>query len=395
MKMLIPLILSLLLLIGCGSDTEDGDAAKYSTPDSGTDDNGNRDANTTTSIDAGADTNSYTRPDANADTSFAVDADDASDICESATVQASVDPVNLIFAFDVSGSMGQEDYPWHDRELKWEPVVAAISAFLSDPLSEGIWASMTFFPSENEDDKCEDETYVEPDIPLTALPSEVFEETIEAIGEQEWRGRTPTLHVLNGVLRFIEESREENDGKYAVVLVTDGYPSGCADNEIATVVDVAEEAAEDGVLTYVIGVNNPPIEGAPDTVSSLEDIAIGGGTNDAFIIDTGDPEMTTQDFTSAIQEIRSSSLSCTIQIPPPPGDEVFDKQKVRITVEYEDEQLELAYDSTCNDSNSWRYDDVDDPTEIVLCDETCEKIQDAFDPTIRVEFTCENVIIII
>jgi hypothetical protein len=29
--------------------------------------------------------------------------------------------VHLAFAFDVSGSMGQGDEPWHDRTLKWDP----------------------------------------------------------------------------------------------------------------------------------------------------------------------------------------------------------------------------------------------------------------------------------
>ena len=46
--------------------------------------------------------------------------------CASAHAEAELLPVYLAFAFDVSGSMGKGDKPWHDRTLKWDPVVAAI-----------------------------------------------------------------------------------------------------------------------------------------------------------------------------------------------------------------------------------------------------------------------------
>ena len=56
-------------------------------------------------------------------------------------------------------------------------------------------------------------------------------------------------------------------GNMILLLVNDRISQGCNDNEIASVVAVAEEGAAEGVLTFVIGVNDPPLPDAPNTVS--------------------------------------------------------------------------------------------------------------------------------
>jgi hypothetical protein len=96
--------------------------------------------------------------------------------CEAtATGEARLEPVRLAFAFDVSGSMGKLDYPYHDPTLKWEPVVAATKAFFTDPASTGISASLTFFPIDaDESERCDANSYDTPDVPMTALPSTAF-----------------------------------------------------------------------------------------------------------------------------------------------------------------------------------------------------------------------------
>ena len=77
---------------------------------------------------------------------------------------------------------------------------------------------------------------------------------------------------MAGTVGFVLAEREAHPGRYAIVLVTDGYPQGCddADDEIAAVVAEVEAALEEGITTYVIGVANPPIDGAPDTVTDLQ-----------------------------------------------------------------------------------------------------------------------------
>ncbi|WP_437803185.1 vWA domain-containing protein [Sorangium sp. So ce693] len=320
--------------------------------------------------------------------------------CATQSASADLQPVYLAFAFDVSGSMGMGDEPWYDRDLKWEPVVAATKQFFNDPLSEGINASLRFFPSEDEDrdEKCSAETYETPEVPMTALPSARFAEAIDAVTPApgaDWRGGTPTLFVMQGTISFVEAQRRATPGRYAIVLVTDGYPAGCGDraNRIQPVADAAAGALGDGVPTYVIGVDNPPVEGAPHDLDNLHDIADAGGTGQAYLIDTGNPGATSAAFKAAIDAIRGASVSCTVEIPPAPDGRTFDAQRVRVTYQSGGgNPTALSYDQECASENAWRYDSAANPSQIVLCDSTCATIQADPEAALGVDFTCEDVI---
>jgi hypothetical protein len=314
------------------------------------------------------------------------------DACETVSTGATLQPVYLVFAFDVSGSMGKGDYDWHDRTLKWDPVVAATKAFFEDPASMGFEASLTVFPDgDGDDERCEDATYAMPDVAMTALPSPTFGVTLDAIGAEEWRGGTPTLHVVRGTLGQIEQARTANPGHYALVLVTDGYPQGCDDNEIASVVTEVQAAAAT-TPTYVIGVANPPIDGAPDTVTDLAAIAMAGGTTDAFIIDTGNPTDTVSRFRAVVEQIRDQALSCSITIPAPPGGREFDKNRVEVTYTSGATTTPLVYDPTCAAPSAWHYDDPANPTSIELCEATCTTVQADAMAGLGVNFACQDVI---
>lgn len=313
--------------------------------------------------------------------------------CEAiAAGEAHLQPVRLAFAFDVSGSMGKLDYPWHDPTLKWEPVVAATKAFFTDPASAGISASLTFFPIDaDQSERCDPANYDDPDVPMTPLPSDAFGAAIDAItptSTDEWRGGTPTLAVIQGTLTFIEPlAANDSNARYAIVLVSDGYPQGCDDNSIQSVVDVVV-AVSDSIPTYVIGVENPP--GGPDTVSNLNDIAVAGGTDHAFMIQTGDPEQTKDDFGAAVHTVRTASVSCDFSIPPPPDGYTFDPQKANVTYTSGTSSSALAYDDQCTSLDAWRYDDPTAPTRMVLCDSTCATVQSDPDAVLHVEFGCER-----
>ncbi|HEY8944961.1 MAG TPA: vWA domain-containing protein [Polyangiaceae bacterium] len=311
--------------------------------------------------------------------------------CASENARAKVEPVYLAFAFDVSGSMGEGDYPWHDRTLKWDPVVAATKAFFQDAPSQGLHASMTFFPAAEH--KCEDATYRTPNVPMTPLPSTEFGRVLDERGSQTWRGGTPTAQVLRGVIDFVQEHRLTTPGRYAIVLVTDGHPQDCEDNQIEDVVSEARAIAAD-IPTYVVGVKNPPIDDAPDTVSSLTDIALAGGTERAYIIDTGNPAQTTADFRATIDAIRGAAVSCDVAIPTPPDGRVFDKEKVAVTYRSGGASNALTYDPACTGAASWQYDDSSNPTQIRLCPATCGTLQNDASAELFVEFTCETRIVI-
>jgi len=320
------------------------------------------------------------------------DEDTASDeICQDLGEVAKLDEVYMAFAFDVSGSMGKGDKCYHDKELKWDPVTQAASAFLEETASTGLWASMTFFPAM--DIKCEDLTYYIPDVPFTRLPSTAFRDAFEyIIATEGFRGRTPTLHVLNGVLYYVRQTREESPGKYVIVLVTDGMPEHCSDNSVSSVVEVVAAAAAEDLPTYVIGINNPPC--GPETLDDLNEIAVGGGTEKAFLIDTGDPEKTANDFNEVVESIREFAVACTIIIPEMPPGKTFDRRKVQVVSKLGTTVTELVYDGDCQGPNTWRYDNPDQPKKIVLCEETCDTVKADPATTLEIVFLCAPVIII-
>jgi len=309
--------------------------------------------------------------------------------CAATHAQATLRPVRLAFLLDVSGSMGKLDHPWHDPALKWEPVVAGTEAFFGAPAAAGIEATLTFFPAE--DDRCDTESYLTPDVPLTALPSPLFAEAIAAVtpaSEDEWRGGTPTLAALGGVISALRPTAEaEPDVAHAIVLVTDGHPQDCDDDSIESVA-AAAAAVADLLPTFVIGVKNPPLEDAPDTVSDLGAIAVAGGTGAAFLIDTGDPAATTSELLAVIDGIRGAALACDLTLPPPPAGQTLDPRRVRVTYTSGTTALELGYDATCADANGWHYDDPAAPTTIHLCEGACATVQQDPAASLDVEFAC-------
>jgi hypothetical protein len=319
--------------------------------------------------------------------------------CQAVTAGAMVQPVFLVFAFDVSGSMGKGDAEWHDQSLKWDPIVAATKSFFSDATSQGLSASLKFFPVAGGDDlSCSAVTYATPDVPMTPLPSAAFAAALDANTpqtEDDWIGGTPTAFAIRGTQEYIAAQRAAAPGRYVTVLVTDGYPQGCGGDadEIATVAEDVASALSNGVETYVIGVANPPVNDAPDVVTNLQQIAVAGGTERAFLIDTGSPTATSAAFLDAIDEIRGAAISCSIEIPQAPDGRAFDKQRVRVTYTTgAASQSELVYDAGCSQPNSWRYDDPLAPRQLILCDASCETVRGDIAASLGIEFACEQVI---
>jgi len=317
-----------------------------------------------------------------------------SSACASVSSAVELEPVHLAFAFDVSGSMGKGDKPWHDKKLKWEPVVSATRTFFEAPSSSGLTASLTFFPGENSRRICTASEYNAPDVAMTALPSKLFGQQIDAIAPKtaaEWRSGTPTLAVMRGSRSFVNDYRKAHEGRYAVVLVTDGYPQLCgADvDNVDVVVAEAQAALGESLQTFVVGVANPKVADAPDTVSDLHRIAAAGGTEQAFLIDTGDPAATASTFTKAIEQIRKAAISCSLTIPSQDAGE-FDAHNVLVHYRTGSDVRELKYDKSCTTESAWHYDNVEKPTQIVLCDSTCSEVRANPAAALEVEFACEQ-----
>ncbi|WP_437978412.1 vWA domain-containing protein [Sorangium sp. So ce295] len=327
----------------------------------------------------------------------------AGEACATQSSQAGFQQVYLAFAFDVSASMTASDVEWRRKDLKWDPVAIATKQFFVDPSSAGFQASLTFFPgAQAARQACQADIYLTPHVPMTPLPSPAFGMAIDAIepeisSSRTWRTTTPTVFAVEGTLAFIEAQRQQNPGKYAIVLVTDGYPQLCggAADTLEAVVTQVNAARAANIPTFVIGVDSPQGEAdAPPSLTNLHQIAEAGGTGEASMLNTGNPDETIAAFKTAIEKIRGAAVSCTIPIPPPPDGRSFDKQKVNVTYTSATSNMPttLTYDQACAAAGTWRYDDPANPTAIVLCDDTCAVVQADVEVSLGVDFTCEDVI---
>ncbi len=329
--------------------------------------------------------------------------------CASSSTATSLVGLVLAFTFDVSGSMGSHSQPYFAREYKWDPVVAATKAFFADTTSAGVSATLTFFPNDlapltgggggNRLDACNAADYDQPDVGLTPLPSDAFASAIDAItppGDGDWRQGTPTGPALEGTIATIEQMRATDpNAKYVIVLVTDGEPAECSNeqNNINFVSGVAASVADE-IPTYVIGVGNPMVDGADNPpqggIDNLHQIAQAGGTDQAFLIDTNDPVQTAADFQAVIDSIRDNSFSCALEIPQPPAGQEFDSTKVNVNYTNAMGMTPLTYDPSCSEEFGWYYDDEENPSVIQMCDSVCTAIQnDATEQgQLNVEFGC-------
>lgn len=279
--------------------------------------------------------------------------------CATTTAAAEASPVYLVFMFDKSGSMAASGSP------KWTSAKAASKAFFESADSKGVHASLAFFPDQ-ESYSCDASAYRTPSVAMTSLPSAALGTSLDA---QTPSGGTPTRVALEGAIAYAQEvaASEAKNGKVAIVLVTDGLPdSSCEGSSVGAVKDLASTVAST-IPTYVIGVG--------DELTSLQEIAAGGGTKDAFLVDTISPQQIQQDFLAAINAIRQSALACDYAIPPPPAGQQLDRDQVNVVYKSGGGADAFAYNPSCGGGTGWRYDDPDAPKRIVLCDGSCTSVK--------------------
>ncbi len=353
--------------------------------------------------------------------------------CASASQPTQLQGATLIFGFDVSASMANNDLA---RQYKWEPVALAAKTFFSSAASADVSAQLTFFPSENagtftptptepteptdptepvapgggmgggfggglggtntpgSPSACTEEEYATPDIPLTVLPSDLFGTTIDATEPN--RLGTPTRWILPAIIEQAIALKESKPGNYAVVLVTDGLPTDCTptNDNVQQVAALAAAGPAAGIPVYVIGVDTP--EGAEigtdaNGIANLNEVAEQGGTEAAFLIDTGDVDKTVADFVSVIEQIKESTFSCEMPLPEPPSGQTFDATKVNVAFKGET-QTDMVYSPDCTEQWGWHYDNEQNPTAIVLCDTACTSVK-SFSSTagsVDIQFGCER-----
>ena len=315
--------------------------------------------------------------------------------CAAVSQQAELSPVYLVFLLDESGSMG--DGKNGDRTKKWDPVTSALNAFFADPESAGITASLSIFPlnkntgtgaaNQNQPADCQAAKYVTPTVEPRALPDATeFSSAIAKLDPPNEYG-TPTYPALSGTIEYAESLlKEDATRKVAIVMVTDGDPYIGQGNTIANTA-MAAAAVADRIPTYVIGVGK--------SLTSLDAIATGGGTDKAFIVDVEDPnkkpEDTRKELLAAVNLIRGKSIACDLDLPAPPAGKKMDPEKVNVQFTPDGmPATPLKYGTDCTGDTAWRFDDAQKPTKVLLCDDTCANIKADPMGKLDVVFECKE-----
>jgi hypothetical protein len=298
--------------------------------------------------------------------------------CASSFAKASLNPVDLVFMFDRSGSMG--DGVNGDPNLKWIPVVAGLKHFFADPASLGTSASLQYFPYLPLPDQCNSSNYYFADVTMRPLPdSTSFAASLDRTSPT---GDTPTKPAMIGALDYAHDiQKAQPNDKVAVVLVTDGEPDQC-ESTVKNVSTEVEKAAA-SIPTYVIGVG--------ESLTSLAMIAQAGGTGAPTLVSVGDPAATTQAFQKALEVIRGLTVSCDLPLPAPPDGMVLDKSKVNVVFSPSSgAPMPLYYSKDCADGSGWRYDNPASPSKVSLCPNICATAQSDRSGRIDVLFGCST-----
>lgn len=214
-------------------------------------------------------------------------------------------------------------------------------------------------------------------------------------------GLTPMAEGVIGTLthlraRLVAMPRR----RAALVLATDGLPSGCSDRDIPLVGDAifAARNGSPGVPTHVIGVLDDAA--LAEGRAALGELAAAGGSGAPVILSpAGD---LTHKLLAALSQIRGDALPCEYTIPRDRAGAIdFDRVNVHLSVAAApsvDEDIPYVGEAArCHASRGgWHYD-VDPatgaPTRIITCPATCTRIKSLPDAKVDLRFGCKTVVI--
>jgi hypothetical protein len=229
---------------------------------------------------------------------------------------------------------------------------------------------------------------------MATLPG-ALPQIVNVLESQRMAGGTPVVQALQGMQAYMTQLGAQNRGrKPVIVLATDGIPEpGTCDssanvppNNVANAAAIAGACLAQGITVSVIGVESAGL----DMQASLDSIAAKGGTKAAIMLSTsGNVE---QQFRDALRGIQRQALTCDY---PLPGGRTVDPDKTNIQFTEANKSETFFFVGTKDDcakadTNGWFFDDPVAPTKIVLCPDTCSRVQASVDGKIDIVFGCDR-----
>ncbi len=298
--------------------------------------------------------------------------------CASTSSKATLIPLDLFIMLDQSGSMKDAT---GTGASKWDAVTQALNAFISDSASDGIGVGIQYFGiGSSKNPSCKIADYAVPEVPIGVLPGNA-KALLNSIAAHSPSSGTPTSAALQGAIQYAQAHALQNpQHAVAVVLATDGKPKDCTPNDIPGIANLAAAGAKGSpkILTFVIGVGKE--------LADMDAIAVGGGTKQAFVVDTAGNVL--QQFGAALKAIQGQAIGCVYALPKPPAGQALQTDKVNVQVTLANAAA-VVLDYTANKSacdpmtGGWYYDDPVAPSQILLCPATCAAVSE--DPNAKVD----------
>jgi hypothetical protein len=336
--------------------------------------------------------------------------------CATTRQEAKLAPANLLFVIDKSGSMncnppeGDEalnarcaNFPVkEDPSLpsKWEVTTEALSNALDTlALQPNVRVGMNLFPR---DSSCSVESA--PNVDVAALDTAQRTDIGDLLGDTTPSGETPIAGATILSYAHLSEALRAGDldGNVFVVLLTDGAET-CKESELPKLLaEDVPNARLFNIRTFVIGA-----PGSENARSLLSQMAFVGGTASSADCNHSDAQpdegdchfdMTTSadfaaDLDAALQEIsRTKVLSCEFEVPENPDGGGVDLNKVSVTFQPGDGELEEIPKDTsaeCDEAAGWQYSA--DASKIVLCGDVCDRVQDDAEGQVRIVLGCPTI----
>ena len=222
---------------------------------------------------------------------------------------------------------------------------------------------------------CDPHDYGQPAVPIAELPGNKDAIRLAVLAKNANGGSTPSGPALEGTHWYARDwALAHPDHLVNVLFATDGAPNLCTNKSVEQIAQVAYSAANTYpyIPTFVLGIGK---------LASLNAIAIGGGTEQAYI---ADGETVSEQLVSVFNDIRASG-ACQFLIPQPDSENGLNLDFNKVNVQYtplgESEPTVVGYvndiDACDPVKGGWYYDDSTktNPTRVLLCPATCAGVK--------------------
>jgi hypothetical protein len=333
--------------------------------------------------------------------------------CASDSATASLVPVSMFVMFDRSGSMVQ------NMSTRWANATAALTAFFQDPGAADLAVALRFFPHDqpavgctnNGMTGCVAADCAQPLVPLMAdpmvalpkltadpAPTDALEQQLldaitAALPTSNQAGGTPTSAALEGALSWASSYQALHprpEQQTVVVFVTDGKPNGCDTNTTAIAAIAANALATSMVKTYVVGLTD-----VPQDLAFLQDLAVAGGTDTAFIVQDG--ATAAMNLVTTLKAIQGMSLDCSFPFPAPTDGGMANPAKINVNYTPSAPAGSAAVpfyrvdnEAACGTDAGWYYDNPMAPTTITLCPSSCEQVKADTNAKLDIQIGCDS-----